>query len=134
MLRAAKKCPRCHAPLPPGEILPVGQFPCRACQTQLQASNSYQIWTVAINTLTCVAIPCVLGFRHLHLVYAVLLAWWPLLFLLVNVGRYMVPPKVEVAAPQKTSSEALREAKRNISEIWRDEPLNLNLNDKKKQS
>jgi len=72
-----------------------------------------------------------LGFRNLHLFYAVLLAWWPLLFLFVNVGRQMVPPEVQVALPAISASEVLRDAKRNISEIWRDEPLGLNLNDKK---
>lgn len=91
------------------------------------------MWIVAVNTLACFVISYALGFRNLHLVYAALLAWWPLLYLFVNVGRYIVPPKVEIAAPAKSISEILRDAKRNISEIWRDEPLGLNLSDKKRR-
>jgi len=47
------------------------------------------------------------------------------------VGRYIVPPKVELALPTISVSQVLRDAKRNISEIWRDEPLGLNLNEKR---
>jgi hypothetical protein len=126
-----RKCPTCGTTLRDGEILPVGHFPCPACRTQLQASDSYSTWIVGVNTLACLVISYALGFRNLHLVYAVLLAWWPLLYLFVNVGRYIVPPKVEIAAPAKSTSEIVRDAKRNISEIWRDEPLGLNLSDKK---
>jgi hypothetical protein len=46
-------------------------------------------------------------------------------------GRYIVPPKVELGVTAKTTSEILGDARRNISEIWRDEPLSLNLKDKK---
>jgi len=66
------------------------------------------------------------------LVLVTLLAWWPLFLLLMAVGRYIVPPKVEAAVPEKTFSEVFGEAKHNIVEIWRDEPLSLNLNDKKR--
>jgi hypothetical protein len=91
------------------------------------------MWIVAVNTLACFVISYALGFRNLHLVYAALLAWWPLLYLFVNVGWHIVPPKVEIATPAKSTSEILRNAKRNIAEIWRDEPLGLNLSDKKRR-
>ena len=86
---------------------------------------------MAINTLVCVVICLVMGLRNLRLVLVALLVWWPLFLLLMAVGRYIVPPKVELALPTISVSQVLRDAKRNISEIWRDEPLGLNLNEKR---
>ncbi len=87
---------------------------------------------MAINTLVCVVICLVMGLRNLLLVLVALLVWWPLFLLFMAVGRYIVPPKVELSVTAKTTSEILGDARRNISEIWRDEPLSLNLNDKKR--
>jgi hypothetical protein len=123
MMRPVRKCPRCNITLRYREILPAGHFSCPVCHVQLQAPKSYAVWIAAINAL---------GFRNLHLFWALLLAWWPLEFFFVNAGRYMVPPKVQVAAPEKAVSDVLRDAKNNISEILRDKPLALNLNNKKK--
>lgn len=131
MLRPTRRCPKCDTMLLQEETLPVAPFPCPACHTELQASGGHAIWIVAINTLACLVISYALGFRNMHFVYVALLAWGPLLFLVVNVGRYVAPARLEVALPAITASEALRDAKRNIYEIWRDEPLELNINDKK---
>lgn len=87
---------------------------------------------MVINTIVCVVICLLMGLRNLRLVLVALLVWWPLFLLLMAVGRYIVPPKVELGVAAKTTSEILGDARRNISEIWRDEPLSLNLNDKKR--
>ena len=36
------------------------------------------------------------GFRRLHLLYAVLLSWFPLQFLLSNLVPYFLPPRIEI--------------------------------------
>jgi hypothetical protein len=132
MLKPIRKCPKCDTTLRRAEIRPAGHFPCPVCQAQLEATSSYTGWIMVINTLVCVMICLVMGLRNLRLVLVALLVWWPLFLLLMAVGRYIVPPKVELGVAAKTTSEILGDARRNISEIWRDEPLSLNLNDKKR--
>lgn len=49
------------------------------------------------------------GFRGFHLLYGVLLAWLPVQFIALNSLLWVVPPKIEIAKPQKSLRDTLRE-------------------------
>ncbi len=87
-----------------------------------------------LNVLVSVAASYALGFRGLHLLFAVLLAWWFLLFLTANLGKYVVPPKVEIAVPLKPISQVCQEVKHDIAQILpgRSQRIELKLDDKKR--
>src|SRR5487761_1885222 len=82
MKRPTRTCVSCGARLEPSQIRAAGPFPCPSCHTQLQAPSSYAHWISASNLLFSAIVFFTLGFRSLHLLYAVLLSWFPLQFLL----------------------------------------------------
>jgi hypothetical protein len=123
MKRPVRRCINCGTALKPAVIRPTGAFPCPVCNTQLQAPSSYANRIAMLNVVISVAASYALGFRGLYLLFAVVLAWWFLEFLIVNLGRYIVPPKVEIAVPPKTISQIFRE---------RNQRTELKLNDKKR--
>lgn len=108
------KCVECGALLSPEEILAAGPFPCPTCHARIQARTAYGHWVYFLSVLFSAGVFYVLGFRGLHLIYAILLAWWPVLFLAMNVVIYLVPPKIELAVPRKPISQILSEGKREI--------------------
>jgi len=99
-----------------------GRFPCPDCGTQLQAPHSYARWLGLCNLLFSLALLTALGFRGLHLLYAVGLAWVPVQFLAINLVKYAIPPKIETALPSKPFRQIAREIMG---------PAELNLRDKK---
>jgi hypothetical protein len=99
-----------------------GRFQCPNCGTQLQAADSYARWLGVGNLLFSLALFVALGFRGVHLFYAVALAWVPFQFLLINLAKYAIPPKIEIALPSKSFRQISREIRA---------PTELNLRDKK---
>jgi|SRR5690348_14289325 hypothetical protein len=41
-----------------------------------------------------------LGFRGLHLLYAILLAWLPIQYIAINFLKFVIPPKIEIYLPK----------------------------------
>lgn len=116
------KCPNCNASLRPWETRGAGNFPCPYCEIQLEAAESYGHWISFGNLALSTAIFFALGFKGLHLVYAVLLAWWPIEFIAVNSLPWLLPPKIQIARPRKRLRDTLRQIRGRTE---------LNLRDKK---
>jgi len=112
---------KCGARLKPREILTAGPFPCRNCHTQLQAPSSYGRWIGFGSLLLAVAVFFGLGFGGLHLLCAVLLSWFPIVYLAVQFVKYAVPPKIVIAVPRRPLRQVVREIMG---------PAELNLRDK----
>lgn len=108
-MKRLAKCPNCEALLMPWEIRGAGTFSCPYCGTQLQATESYGHWISLGNVGLSTGIFLALGFRGFHLLYAVLLAWLPVEFIAINSLPWVVPPKIEIAKPQKPLRDTLRE-------------------------
>jgi len=109
--RIVPSCPYCRASLKPGQVLAAGQFPCPDCGTLIQASTSYAAWLGLGNVLFSLTLAAFVGLRGLHLLYAVALAWLPVQFLAINLVKYILPPRIEVAPPWKSLRQTLREIK-----------------------
>ena len=95
-----RSCVKCGAPLKPQEIRAAGPFPCPSCHTHLQAVDSYAHWISVSNLLFSTIVLFAFGFRGLHLLYAVLLSWFPLQFLLSNLVTHLLPPRIELGDPR----------------------------------
>jgi hypothetical protein len=116
-------CPKCGALLKPAQIVAAGPFPCPNCGTKLQAPNRYGRWigagSLALSVIACL----VLGFRGLHLLYAVLLLSVVIIYLAIHLLKYAVPPKIGIAVPLIPLRQLVREILG---------PTELNLRDKKR--
>jgi hypothetical protein len=86
-------------------------FPCPSCQTQLQAVESYGQFGVWGGVLVSIIVFYLLGFRGLGLTCAVLIAFMPVVFIVVNFLKYLVPPRIETYLP-KDSTLRLRDRPR----------------------
>jgi len=95
-----QNCVKCGAMLAPREILAAGPFPCPTCHTQLQAPESYGLWVGYGSALLDSLVFWALGVRSLYLVPAVLLAWFPTVYLAVDLLKYVIPPKIEIYLPK----------------------------------
>jgi hypothetical protein len=102
MSKPVRKCPGCGVPLTCQEISAGGSFPCPACKTLLQASEYYAISTLLASLLLCAVVFAALGFRGLRLLYALLLALVPVIYLAANYFKYLIPPKIEYYVPRNT--------------------------------
>lgn len=111
MRRSIQPCPKCGEPVRPKDILPAGPFPCPACGTQLQAAETYPQFSFYGSILLDVLVFVALGFRGLRLLLGVLLTFVPVLYLQVNLLKYLIPPRIEVYLP-KDSTLRLREGPR----------------------
>jgi hypothetical protein len=112
-------CPKCGGLMKPGQIRAAGPFPCPICQTQIQAPPSYGHWVHFLSVVASATTFWAFGLRRFHLLYAVLLAWWPVLVLAMNLVKYIVPPRIKIAAPVKPISEILRNGKEEVSQSLR---------------
>lgn len=108
-MKRVRQCPSCEASLQPWEIRGAGTFTCPYCDRTLQAAAAYSNWISICNVLFCTGVFILLGFRGLHLLYAILLAWWPVEFIAGNLLLWVIPPKIEIAKPQKPLRDTLRE-------------------------
>jgi hypothetical protein len=113
----------CGAQLKRGQIVAAGSFECPNCQTKLQASNRYGRWIALCSLLFSVFTSLTLGYRGLHLLYAVLLVLVVIDFLALNLVKYALPPKIEIAVPPAPLSQLVRGLKA---------PTELNLRDKQR--
>jgi hypothetical protein len=77
-----------------------GGFTCPNCSARLQEGESYAQWTVWGSVVLVGLILIASGLRGLHLLYAMLLAIYPILFVSANYMKYLVTPKVEVYLPK----------------------------------
>lgn len=103
MTRPARYCVSCGLQLTIEKILAAGPFRCPACHTQLQAPDSYAYW-IGIGSVLLTALGTMaLGFRGLHLLYAILVVLVPIWYLAINVVKYFIPPKIEIYVPEDTS-------------------------------
>ena len=101
-------CPKCGASLKYKELMRTAVvFPCPACGTQLGFTkwyvNSTFFGTIAAPPLTFWA----LGFSWPHLVIAELLFGYPILWLVLKYGMYILRPKLVVHAPPMSFSQHL---------------------------
>ena len=103
MKRPVRTCPKCGATLKYKDIRSGRPFSCPVCHTKLQVPGSYTQWSfwgsIVFETLVLAA----LGFRGIHLLCAVLVAFVPVLFLEVLFLKYLIPPKVEFYLPKNGS-------------------------------
>lgn len=103
MKRAIRTCVKCGAPLTYEEIFAAGPFPCPACHTQLQAPDYYGHLTGFGSILLTALVLAGLGFRGLHLLYAVLITLVPVVYLAINLVKYAIPPRIEIYLPEDTT-------------------------------
>ena len=99
-MKRLQNCVKCGAALTRKEILAAGPFPCPTCHTQLQAPESYGLWVGYGSALLDGLLFWALGVRNLYLVPAVLLAWFPTVYLAVNLLKYVIPQKIEIYLPK----------------------------------
>jgi uncharacterized paraquat-inducible protein A len=100
MRRNGVSCIRCGAPLRTRDIKVAGPFSCPACQARLQARESYAQWSFWGSMVTVTALLFIFGFRGLSLLYALLLAAIPTLYVEVNFLKYLIPPRIEDYLPE----------------------------------
>jgi hypothetical protein len=101
--RHRMNCVGCGSPLKGEEILSAGPFRCPACHIQLRAPSSYSRW-IGLGSLLFPAIVFrALGFTGLHLLFAVLLAWFPVGYLGLQLIKFVIPPKIKVYLPKDTT-------------------------------
>jgi len=100
MRRPERKCVKCLRLLKAGEILAAEPFPCPGCHTLLQAVESYPQVTGWGAVLLAIAVLFGLGFRGLHLFSATLVSFVPVVFVAVNLLKYLFPPKVIAYLPK----------------------------------
>jgi hypothetical protein len=100
MNKPVRKCPTCGVSLTRQQIRAGGSFPCPACKTLLQASEYYAISTLLASLLVCAVVFAALGFRGLRLLYALLLALVPVIYLAANYFKYLILPKIEYYVPR----------------------------------
>lgn len=93
----------CGAQLKNVQIIAAGPFPCPSCHAQLQAPAYYGHLHILGTILLSIFLLGALGFRGLRLVVAVLIAFFPILFLTVNLVKYLIPPRIEVYLPKDTT-------------------------------
>lgn len=91
------QCAKCGAALRPNQILSAGRFPCPACGVLLRASSSHGRWIAVGNPVFSALALLALGISGLHLIYGVILAWLPVQYFAINLLKYVIPPKIEVA-------------------------------------
>lgn len=120
MKKPVARCIKCGALLSAWEIRAAGTFPCPKCQTDLEACSSYANWISAANLLFSASAFFIFGFKGWRLLFAVLLSWFPLQFLLSNLVPYILPPKIELGDP-RAPFQKLRD------------PVELNLSGKKRR-
>jgi hypothetical protein len=100
MKRSAPSCPVCGEPLALKSVVPVRPFPCSNCGAQLQESESYVQWTGWGSLLFVAAVFLASGLRGLYLVLAMLLAFYPTLYLDANYLKYIITPKIQIYLPK----------------------------------
>jgi hypothetical protein len=103
MKLSTRKCVKCGTPLRNGEIVVVGPFPCPSCHTQLQAAESYVQIAVWGGVLISIAVFYLAGLRGLRLACAVLIAFMLVVFVVANILKYLVPPKIENYLPRDST-------------------------------
>jgi hypothetical protein len=100
MKRSVGACIKCGAALGYDDILAAGPFSCPQCHTRLQAPDSYGHITGFGSILVTVVALAAWGFRGFHLLYASLIALVPVVYLAINLVKYVVPPKIEFYLPE----------------------------------
>jgi hypothetical protein len=108
-MKRTVKCVSCGRPLRPRDIRAAGPFACPGCGAQLQAPNSYGQWVGSGSLLFSVVASLALGFRGLHLLYAVLSLLIVVDVFAINLSKYVVLPDVEVAIPPTPFPKLLRQ-------------------------
>lgn len=63
----------------------------------LRASSSYGRWIAVGNPVFSASALLALGISGLHVVYGVILAWLPVQYFAINLLKYVIPPRIEVA-------------------------------------
>jgi len=100
MGRPIRSCVKCGATLTYDQIREAGPFPCPTCHAQLQAAGYYGHLVGLGSILLATLVFTALGFRGFHLLYAVLAALVPVVFLAMNLVKYVIPPKIEIYLPK----------------------------------
>jgi hypothetical protein len=99
-MKRPQNCVKCGATLTTKEILAAGPFPCPTCHTQLQAAESYGVWVGYGSALVDGLVFWALGVRSLYLVLAVILAWFPTVYVVVMYIKHIIRPKIEIYLPK----------------------------------
>lgn len=100
---AVSRCPKCDAEIRSRDIRAAGPFSCPNCSSRLQAPEAYARWIGLGNVLVTGLAFRLLGFDHLHLLYAVLLDWFPVQVVALRVVRYAVPPRLREYLPRQAT-------------------------------
>jgi hypothetical protein len=103
MRKRVRHCPNCGASLTCKEIRAGGHFPCPACKIQLQASEYYPLWTLLVSLSLAAVVFVVIGIRGIELMYALLIALYPVVYLAANYFKYLILPDVELYVPRNKS-------------------------------
>lgn len=119
---SVSKCAKCGASLSPREIRSAGVFACPRCHAALQARRSYGDCISAANVAISATALTLMGFSGTHLLYAVILAWFPVEVVLMTSLKYVIPPKIEAGEPRRPLREVVREIRGSTE---------LNLRDRK---
>jgi hypothetical protein len=94
-------CPQCGAALKRGEIERKSvAFPCPTCGVQLQFPDWYLILTFYGAIAAPPLIFWALGFSWPHLVIAELIFGYPILWVVVHYGKYILRPKLMLYVPR----------------------------------
>jgi predicted RNA-binding Zn-ribbon protein involved in translation (DUF1610 family) len=123
MKRPIRRCVECGVVLRYEDILAAGPFSCPNCGKKLQVSNRYGRWIGVGSLALSVGASLALGFRGLHLFYAVLLLLVVIGYFAIHLLKYVLPPKIGIAVPLIPLRHLVREIMG---------PTELNLTDKKR--
>lgn len=100
-----RACPKCHAILRAADIAPAGTFECPHCRTRLQAPNSFGVWVAAASLVSSVALSLGIGLRGVRLFSAAAILLLIIDVIAINLVKYVVPPKIQLATPPKSFRE-----------------------------
>lgn len=115
MKRLKRTCPECGALLKSEDIMPRSPyFSCPTCGVNLQIPGNYLILIWAGAVAAPVLVFRALGLSWLHLILPAVVVIYPLAYLGLRYVKHVIPPKIQIAEPLKTVSEALREGNQRI--------------------
>ena len=103
MKKPVRACVKCGTSLQYNQILAAGPFSCPVCHAQLQVPDAYALWIAVGNLLFSAVVFGTLGFRGLHLLYAILLVWLPIQYIAINFLNFVIPPKIEIYLPKNAT-------------------------------
>jgi RNA polymerase subunit RPABC4/transcription elongation factor Spt4 len=109
-----RACPKCHKPLRAANIAPAGSFECPHCRTRLQAPNSFGVSVAVASLISSVALSLGIGLRGVRLFSAAAILLVIIDFVAINVVKYVIPPKIQLASPSKSFRELVGRVELNL--------------------